>query len=137
MRAFDYTHLPPEGALLSEREGIQEGNTYTFILTVLAYTLAKSDNATHALDDGADIWRGTVIDSQWVLSDEGYLTVDPQEIGTYNGVLLETAIGQVIIPRSRFEIDEHCERLPRPLTCQQGDVFYWDQIRLSLLAILA
>lgn len=136
IRAFDYKYLPEENILLSEREGIREGTTYTFLLIVLANTVERSENATHPWHE-AERWQGTVIAPRWVLPQQTYLAVDPQDVGNYRGLLVETTIGQVIISRQQLGVNKHGEVLPHPLTFRQGDGVRWDHIRWSLLAILA
>jgi hypothetical protein len=137
LRVFDW--LPPavgSDRLLSEHEGIREGNTYTFILMDLHRDLQKGNHLTHS-SVGADWWQGTVIDPAWALPAQVYLAVDPQNIGNLQGILIETAIGQVILSHPRADRNEQGKRLPHALTYQRGEVLCWKHVRLDLLAILA
>jgi hypothetical protein len=129
IRVFDYTHLPVINTLLSEQEGIREGNTYSFLLTVLAHNIERTATTRHPLQ-GQKVWQGTVVEALWVLPQQAYLAVDPEDLETFQGILVETSIGQVIIPPSRVDYGA------LPSNLEQGESLRWDHIRFSLLAIL-
>jgi hypothetical protein len=61
IRVFDSTYLSEEDLLLSERKEIQEGKTYSFLLTVLANNVENIADTSLPLE-GEDVWTGTIIE---------------------------------------------------------------------------
>lgn len=137
IRVFDW--LPPatgSDRLLSEHEGIREGNAYTFILldlpaicnrvtARLARQMTLSGGGEQSLIPIGSSLRGSI----WP-SIQGTL-------GSLQGMLVETAIGQVILSRSRADRDEQGRRLPHAPPSQREKMVCWKHIRFDLLAILA